>query len=404
VGNYLSGGIDSSVTTLLTDELRSDRFQAFAIAFEDENYDESHYQKLMAERLKADLLTVRITDGLIRDNIERAVWHGERPLFRTAPIPLLLLADAVRTAGIRVVLTGEAADEILWGYDAFKELKLLRFWSKHPDSRLRPQLIRKLYPHLAHYRDSRQFGLMRMFYEGFLGNYDNDLAGLNMRVHNNKILINYLRADHRPADLDGTLIERVRGYLPAEWQQWSLLQKNQFLEMRTLLQGYLLSSQADRMSLAHGIEGRYPFLDHELLEWVFHLPSQYKLPLLSQKHLLRESFRDDLPAEIVDRPKQPYQSPDLKALMSEGRPCSLMMDALSPGAIDDVGLFDRAAVERFLNKFARGTPQQLGYRDNMLAVFLLTTQLIAAQVKREWTGSTQPVSPRTVDIVERTPA
>ena len=401
VGNYLSGGIDSSVTTLLTDELRSDRFQAFAIAFEDGAYDESHYQQMMAKRLNVDLVSIRITDALIRDNFEKAVWHAERPLFRTAPIPLLLLAEVVRAAGIRVVLTGEAADEILWGYDTFKELKLLRFWAKYPNSKLRPQLIRTLYPHLAHYRDSRQFGLMRMFYEGFLGSYDNDLVGLNLRVHNNKILLNYLHRDYRPADLDGWLLDRVRKSLPPDWQHWSLLRKNQFLEMRTLLQGYLLSSQADRMSLAHGVEGRYPFLDHELLEWLFQLPDPYKLPLLSQKHLLRETFRANLPSEIVDRPKQPYQAPDLKAFFEGGRLGKLMNESLSPDAVEAAGLFDAAAVERFRSKFARGMPPHVGYRDNMLASFLLSTQLVSAQLKHPWTGPERPSSPRTVDLIEK---
>src|ERR1017187_270686 len=400
VGNYLSGGIDSSVTTLLTDDLRTDRFQAFAIAFEDGAYDESHYQQMMAKRLNVDLVSIRITDALIRDNFEKAVWHAERPLFRTAPIPLLLLAEVVRAAGIRVVLTGEAADEILWGYDTFKELKLLRFWAKFPNSKLRPQLIRTLYPHLAHYRDGRQFGLMRMFYEGFLGSYDNDLVELNLRVPNNKILLNYLPRDCRPADLDGWLLDRVRQSLPPDWQQWSLLRKNQFLEMRTLLQGYLLSSQADRMSLAHGVEGRYPFLDHELLEWLFQLPDQFRLPLLSRKHLLRETFRANLPSEIVDRPKQPYQSPDLKAFFEGGRLGKLMNERLSPDAVAAAGLFDAAAVERFRGKFTRGMPPQVGYRDNMLASFLLSTQVVAAQLQHPWTGPVRPSSPRTVDLIE----
>jgi asparagine synthase (glutamine-hydrolysing) len=193
----------------------------------------------------------------------------------------------------------------------------------------------------------------------------------------------------------------VRQSLPPEWQQWSLLRKNQFLEMRTLLQGYLLSSQADRMSLAHGVEGRYPFLDHELLEWLFQLPDQFKLPLLSQKHLLREAFRENLPSEIVDRPKQPYQAPDLKAFFEDGRLGKLMNENLSPDAVAAAGVFDTAAVERFRGKIARGMPPQVGYRDNMSASFLLSTQVVAAQLQHPWTGLARPSSPRTVDLIEQ---
>jgi asparagine synthase (glutamine-hydrolysing) len=399
VGAYLSGGIDSSVVALLTDELRADRFQTFSIAFSDPQYDESRYQAMMVSRLKTDCYTLTVDYAAIRNNFESAVLHGERPIFRTAPVPLYLLAKAVREAGIRVVLTGEGADEILWGYDTFKELKLLQFWAKFPNSRLRPLLLRTLYPHLAHYSDSKQLGLMRMFYEGFLGSYNNQLVGLNLRVHNNRILANYLHPERRPTIDDEGLMERIRSILPANWQVMSLLQRNQFLEMRTLLPGYLLSSQGDRMSLAHGIEGRYPFLDPEIVEWAFHLPDHFKLPLMSQKHLLREAFRPDVPAEIIDRPKQPYQAPDLKAFFPNGKLCELGQQHLGREAIESTRIFDGIMVNRFLNKWNRGIPENIGYRDNMIFTFLLSTQILAAHA-RAGSHRSAPQSPRTIDHLE----
>ena len=398
VGNYLSGGVDSSVIALLTDRLRSDRYRTFSIAFTDPGYDESRYQARMTARLRTEPFTLTVGDGDIARHFERAVRHGERPLFRTAPVPLLLLAQAVRASGIRVVLTGEAADEVFWGYDAFKELKLLRFWARAPASRLRPQLIRALYPHLAHYRDAAQFGLMRMFYEGFLERHDDALAALNLRVHNNGILRSYLRPEHRDASSDEVLLEGARALAPPGAEGLGLLQRQQVLEMRTLLPGYLLSSQADRMALASGVEGRYPFLDHELVEWAFHLPDRFKLPLFSQKHLLREAFRDELPAEIVDRPKQPYQAPDLKAFFPGGNPCELVREHLAPEAVEAVGIFEPRTVQRFLTKFSRGVPARLGYRDNMLCCFLLSTQLAAAHARSPH-ACAAPGSPRTVDVV-----
>lgn len=398
VGNYLSGGIDSSVITLLTDKLRSDTFRTFSIAFGDANYDESSFQNMMTERLDSDPFTLRIHDTDIEGGFEKVVSHAERPLFRTAPVPLYLLAEQVRKSGIRVVLTGEAADEILWGYDSYKELKLLRFWARHPESQLRPQLIRTLYPHLAHYRDNKRFGLMRMFYEGFLGSYDNTLVGLNMRVHNNGILARYIKQEHQ-ADLPSDWIEQqVHATLPSKWSEWSLLQRNQYLEMRTLLQGYLLSSQGDRMSLAHGVEGRYPFLDHEVLEWAFHLPEAYKLPLLSQKHLLRESYRSELPEAIIDRPKQPYQAPDLKAFVRDGKLSPVVQEHLSEDAIARTGIFEPKMVKRFLSKTARMSTDNVGYRDNMLMCFMLSTQMLDSQCRRDVTQMA-PTSPRSIDVV-----
>jgi asparagine synthase (glutamine-hydrolysing) len=402
VGNYLSGGIDSSVITLLTEQLRTDRFRTFSIAFSDPAYDESKYQRQMTARLRTEPFTLLVTDADIRDNFERAIRHGERPVFRTAPVPLLLLSRHVRESGIRVVLTGEAADEILWGYDAFKELKVLRFWSRFPKSRLRPQLIRRLYPHLAHYRDGTQFGQMRMFYEGFLETYDGPLAGLAFRVHNNGILRAYLRPEFRDALNDDLLTERVGALVPPDVTGLSLLQRNQMLEMGTLLPGYLLSSQADRMALANGIEGRFPFLDHNLVEWVFRLPDRFKLPLLSHKHLLREAFRDDLPPDIVDRPKHPYQAPDLRAFFTDGRLCDLAREHLDAAAIESVGVFDRRMAQRFTDKFSRGVPARLGYRDNMVFCFMLSTQIAARHAADASPGSS-PISHRTVDVTMGAP-
>jgi asparagine synthase (glutamine-hydrolysing) len=375
----------------------SDTYRTFSIAFEDAAFDESKFQKQMNERLHAQAFTLSISDRDIEQGFEQMVYHAERPVFRSAPVPLWYLARAVREHGIRVVLTGEAADEVLWGYDSYKELKLLRFWAKQPGSRLRPQLIRTLYPHLAHYRDSKQFGLLRMFYEGFLDSYDNALLGLNLRVHNSRILAAYLLPEHREGRGDDWVMSRIDGVLPPSAAGWSMLQRNQALEMRTLLDGYLLSSQGDRMSLAHGIEGRYPFLDFELVEWAFHLPDHYKLPLLSQKHLLRETFRRDLPKEIVDRPKQPYQAPDLRAFFPQGKPSALLAEHLSPEAIARVGLFAPRMVERFLDKWKDGVPSHVGFRDNMLLCFLLSTQLVARDAARQPTLA-EPSSPRTVDV------
>jgi len=400
VGNYLSGGIDSSVTTWITNSLRADRYKSFAIRFRDSNFDESTYQTLVAERLHSELHTLTIDDSDIEDNFETAVIHGERPMFRTASVPLWLLARVVRQEGIRVVLTGEGADEVLWGYDSFKEIKLLRFWAMHPESTLRPQLIRALYRHLPHYKDPTTFGFLRMFYEGFLKSFDNALVGLNMRVHNNRILTAFMRPEHRAKMDDHWILGRVEEALPARQRSWTLLQRNQYLEMRTLLDGYLLSTQADRMSLAHGVEGRYPFLDHNLVEWVFHLPDEYKLPRFRHKHLLREAFREDLPAAVIDRPKHPYQAPDLRPFVRDGQWSPLLRAYLSPESVDRVGLFDRAMVERFLRKWVRGAPAQIGYRDNMLMCFLLSTQIAAyrASVRPDLV---LPRSVKTVDVMER---
>src|SRR5205823_8913124 len=98
--------------------------------------------------------------------------------------------------------------------------------------------------------------------------------------------------------------------LPEEFREWSFLGQDQYLEVRTLLSGYLLSSQGDRMLMAHSVEGRFPFLDRDVAALANRLPSDYKLRVLDEKHVLKRAARDLIPPEILARPKQPYRAPD----------------------------------------------------------------------------------------------
>ncbi|MCI5119848.1 MAG: asparagine synthase (glutamine-hydrolyzing) [Candidatus Electrothrix sp. AUS4] len=375
VATYLSGGIDSAITTYLTAQHNKEKFKTFSVSFTDKNFDESSFQQQMVTRLNSEHFDLRVDYRMINDNFLDAVYHFERPVFRTAPLPMFLLSKMVQSEGIKVVLTGEGADEILFGYDSFKELKLLDFWSKQPDSRLRPQLIKKLYPHLQHYTDPKKFGLMRMYYEDFLNDYNNELTGLNIRVHNNKALTNYFNKDYSITFNKEKFIEKISSTLPDNFHNWTLLQKNQFLELKTLLSGYLLSAQGDRMSMAHSVEGRYPFLDHRLIERLFYFQDKFKLNGLKQKYILGKAYSDVIPASIINRPKRPYMAPDLKSFFSHGKLTEQASYFLSAEKIKSYGIFDSNVVSRLINKFKRKIPNEIGYRDNMIFTFVLSCQM-----------------------------
>lgn len=375
VGAYLSGGIDSSVILNRISQHTSNKYKTFSVTFEDKEYDESYFQKLMVEKLNTEHHYADITYKSVDDAFPETIYHTERPVFRTAPVPLFHLSKIVNDESIKVVLTGEGADEILWGYDAFKEVKLLEFWSKFPDSKLRPLLIKKLYPHLNHYSDDKQFGMMRMFYEGFLGEVDNDLASLNIRIHNNKIIEKYLNKTYAIKYEQDAFIKKYKTTFPQKYGSWSLLQKSQYLEMKTLLAGYLLSSQGDRMSMAHSVEGRYPFLDHRLIDLLFNINENYKLKGFNQKFLLKKSFNREIPDQIINRPKRPYMSPDLRSFIRDGKLTDNAAFFLNETMIKKYKIFNEKWVSRFLKKFEGGIPENMGYRDNMIITFILSTQI-----------------------------
>ena len=145
--------------------------------------------------------------------------------------------------------------------------------------------------------------------------------------------------------------------------------------MRTLLSGYLLSSQGDRMSLAHSVEGRYPFLDHRVVDMLFTMDPENKLHGFNQKYLLKNSFKDKIPKSILNRPKRPYMAPDLRSFIVNGKPTDNVALFLSEDLIKDYQIFNPKWVQRFLQKFAAGIPDTIGYRDNMIITFILSAQI-----------------------------
>jgi asparagine synthase (glutamine-hydrolysing) len=400
VGMYLSGGIDSSVLALLTSQVMKERFKSFSVTFGDSDFDESAYQNEMVAFINSEHHATRIDYDSISDNFLETIRHTERPLFRTAPVPLFLLSELVRENNIKVVITGEASDEILFGYDSYKELKMLQFWARSPRSAIRPLLIKRLYPHLRHYADAKAYGLMKLYYEDFLDSHANALVGLNIRIRNNTALASAFNKEHAVKYSQDDLIGKMTATYPAGFGDWTLLQQNQYLEMATLLDGYLLSSQGDRMSLGHGIEGRFPYLDHRLVERTFSWPDAYKLNGFSQKHILRSAFRGLIPDSITDRAKLPYQAPDLRAFIRNGEPVPLVRQHLSPERIRECGIFDERYVARFLRRFSERPPDKVGYRDNMTLVFMLS-----AQIARYWAKNPLQTSLderlRTVDITQQ---
>lgn len=387
VGCYLSGGIDSSVITLLVKQVQKERFKTFSVAFTDNEYDESNYQDEMVSLLNSQHIQKTIDADHINENFLKAAYHFERPVFRTAPLPLYLLSESVAKENIKVILTGEAADEILCGYDTFKEIQMLQHWENGASRDTITGYLKDLYPHLSHYKDEGKLGFLEMYYEGFLGKTNGPSAGLAVRMHNNQVLSNYFNKDWNLAiDMDAMEAE-VDSYIPQHVKEWPVIKRNQYLEMKTLLSGYLLSAQGDRMAMAHSIEGRFPFLDHRIVDWAFQLPEKFKLHNMQSKYILKETFRDDLPASIINRPKRPYMAPDLKSFIRNGIPTEIAESFLNVETIKDYGLFDPKMVARMLFKHQRRKATEIGYRDNMLISFIISTQMVEYWIRNPQQGT-----------------
>ena len=171
--------------------------------------------------------------------------------------------------------------------------------------------------------------------------------------------------------------EELRATLPEAIGRWSPLARDQYVEAHTLMSGYLLSSQGDRMAMAASIEARFPFLDHRVIEFANRLPPQYKLRGLAEKHILKKSMAAELPPAITRRSKQPYRAPDSASFFVDGKPLDYVAELLSPKAIDDAGVFDAASVGRLMEKCRSG--RAVGFGDNIAFVGVLSTMLLHRQ-------------------------
>jgi len=371
VGAYLSGGLDSSIITAVTRRIAPDRLRTFSVTFESREFDESKQQQEMVQALKTRHDQIQCSTADIARAFPNVIRHTERPILRTAPAPLFALSDLVHAKGFKVVLTGEGADELFAGYDIFKEAKLRRFCARQPDSYLRPLLFRRLYPYLP-LLQGQSHTYLAAFFGGGGAELDDPLYSHLPRFRTTAGAKVFLSRDLRRELGDYDALAELRESLPGEFGRWHPLCQAQYLETAHLLPGYILSSQGDRMSMAHSVEGRYPFLDHRLVEFAARIPPKMKIRALREKHILRESMKDLLPKGIGNRTKQPYRAPDSQCFSGPDAP-GYVDDALSRYEIEGAGYFDAGAVQKLVNKSRRKSA--LGTRDNMAFVGILSTQL-----------------------------
>ncbi|MBA1157019.1 asparagine synthase (glutamine-hydrolyzing) [Microvirga mediterraneensis] len=371
VGAYLSGGLDSSIVSALAARTISSRLRTYSVTFASAEHDESSYQDEVVRALGTEHSSVECLPQDIARIFPDVVRHMETPVVRTAPAPLFMLSGLVRDHGFKVVLTGEGADEVFAGYDIFKEAAVRRFCARQPRSRFRSHLFRRLYPYLPNLSQQTPEYLTSFFCGGDDAS-DSPLFSHLPRFRSTSAAKIFFSGDFRATlggfDAAQTLIDR----LPADFKRWAPLHQAQYIETTFLLPGYILSSQGDRVAMAHGVEGRFPFLDHRVVEFAAKLPPGAKLKGLSEKHILREATKNLLPPSIAWRTKQPYRAPDCDPFSMEGAP-DYVAEMLSPRAVAQVGIFSPQAVEKLHAKCRR--QNSAGFRDSTAFVSILSTQL-----------------------------
>jgi asparagine synthase (glutamine-hydrolysing) len=379
VGAYISGGLDSSITAALARKCIGPSLHTFSLAFNESHLDESKYQMEVAEFLGTDHKVVRCSPSDIGEVFADVVWHMETPVLRTAPAPMFMLSRFVHEQGFKVVLTGEGADEFWGGYDIFKEAKVRSFIAANPDSKWRPLLLKKLYPYMEGLQKQSPAFLRTFFHTG-RGQALHPLFSHIPRWELTQRSQMLFSEDVRAANYNADPWSSVTDHLPRGFENWTPFRRAQYLEAGFLLPDYLLSSQGDRVAMAHSVEGRYPFLDYRLVEFSMRVPSRLKMKALNEKYLLKQAFKNHIPKSVLERPKQPYHAPQSTSFFdpqTERATTDYVEEMMSPERIRDFGIFNIASVQKLVDKAKSGNA--VSFLDNAALVGVMSTQSLIDQ-------------------------
>lgn len=344
LGLFLSGGLDSSVLAALMAPLVKEPIRAFNVSFDDKESDESGYAKLVADAVGAVSHGVVVSPQEFFGELPRLVWHEDEPIAFPSSVPLHFVSRLARDHGVKVVLTGEGADELLLGYQRYRvtswNARLGRpLWALSGGSGHAPLrgLVQRLPQRLRRYAD-RTFlaldqGPRSLFFDNF--------AVFPQTMQNDLFANPSHFRTHDPYAVGMRLYEEASG---------GPLERASYVDLQTYLVELLMKQ--DQMSMAASIESRVPFLDHTFVERVVALPTRCKLRGWQTKAVLREAARDLVPSPILRRRKMGFPVPVGRWLRG---PFAPVVDdlVLSPRTLQR-GLFRREAVERLVAQHQAG--------------------------------------------------
>ena len=314
VACYLSGGIDSCAVLGLAQQGRSRPIESFTLAFDDPLYNEASVAEKQAAFAGANYNPVIVKRADIADAYADALWHSETPFVNANGVAKFLLSRAVNKAGVKVVLTGEGADEMLGGYLPFKRDAILQ----HGNGRSREEsdaLIEKMFESNPAARAiflregandpamqevAARLGWIPSFMETYC-----QLGRISSGLYRDEMMAG-IHPSSNP-------FSHVMDRLPVSQALDGRPRLNQalYLNAKTHLANFILTFLGDRMEMAHSVEGRLPMLDHRVAECAARLPIDMKVRGLNEKYVLREATKDVVIDEVYKREKHPFLTPPL---------------------------------------------------------------------------------------------
>lgn len=343
IGAYLSGGIDSSALAWLLKTQYKDQLKTFSIHFSNAAMDESAVYRRTANHLDVQNIELVMDDdrpeGFLSD-LEACIYHLEQPQRLAVDIPHFLLSGLVRENKYKVVYTGDGADELLGGYDCFRQ-DVMRVWGnaiKDPTARRHHYLTEytqwfsqdyiEMLLELHETQDQQdtidRFGCYPVWHD-----FWHILEDFATNIFSKQSL-----EQTRERTQFGALVDTMRPRL----EQRHPLNQSLYIESKTRLPGWILW-KSDRLSMAHSVEARVPYVDHKLFEFAARLPPDLKLRDMDEKFVLKQVARPHLPTHPADHKKRAFYTPIREWFFTKKR-AALIDNYIGPEAIDRAGIFD----------------------------------------------------------------
>jgi asparagine synthase (glutamine-hydrolysing) len=370
VACYLSGGIDSCSILGLSAASQQSPVKAFTIGFDDAEYDETAVAREMAQSVEADQDVMMLQADHLYDNFERTVWHTERTIYNTLGVAKMLMSQHVNKAGYRVVVTGEGSDELFSGYPAFRRDMFL------------------------HGLDTLSSGERAMLAED---EWHDDALDAKVGFTPSCLQPWLSSSQHVPALLRDDIRNNLQHYQPGRAIADALdedmlserhpLDKAQYVWIKTMLEGQILTWGGDRVDMANSMEARPAFLDHHLAEFATQLPPTIRIRGRTEKYVLREAMRGLLPKVLYEREKFAFMAPPAHTDPKKWQAMKSLADRyLSVSAIEDAGLLDAAGVKSLFDVHenpdtSTATQVQLdAVINHLLSVQIMHRQFVATDV------------------------
>ena len=275
------------------------------------------------------------------------------------------------------MLSGEGADEILGGYNIFKEAKIRDYWGRQSASRRRPLLLERLYPYVFS-NPARGRSFLHDFFAVQPEQLKDPFFSHAVRWGGGRRNLGFFSDDVLAQLACYDPMQELEGVLPGNFADSDLLSRAQVLEMEIFLSNFLLSSQGDRVGMAHSIEMRHPFLDYRVIDFAFRLPAKWKIRGLNEKYLLKQAFKGQIPESIARRAKQPYRAP-IRELFYPEAPADYVDELLSEERLRESGYFNAGKVSRLYAKFRGSRADFSSEFQNMALIGALSTQILHQQ-------------------------